>query len=51
MFLAIVISLIVGILFGGYGGYTWGRSVEAKAQAVAAALRQSAGSVDAAIKK
>jgi hypothetical protein len=37
--IAVLVSLVVGIGAGGYGGYRWGRSVEAKGQAVGAALK------------
>lgn len=34
MLTAILVSLAVGILAGGYGGYRWGASVERKAAGV-----------------
>ena len=40
-----VIVGIVALLAGGYGGYEYGRAAEAKAQAVANALKQSAAAV------
>jgi hypothetical protein len=45
--------LVVGavcILLGGYGGFTWGRSVEAKAQAVSAALKSADKAITTAVK-
>lgn len=49
--IAVVVSLVVGILAGGYGGYRWGRTAEAKAQAVGAALTQSVQNIGAGLKK
>jgi hypothetical protein len=46
-----LVVAILSLFVGGYGGYAWGRSVEAKAQAVASALKQSAVSIDTAVKK
>ena len=34
MLTAVLVSLAVGILLGGYGGYRWGASVERKAAGV-----------------
>jgi hypothetical protein len=45
--------LIVGAIctfLGGYGGFTWGRAVEAKAQAVAAALKTADKTISTAVK-
>ncbi len=48
---AFLAGLAIGIFAGGFGGFTWGRSVEAKAQAVAAALKTSATTISSAVKK
>lgn len=44
-----VIVGIIALLVGGYGGYEYGREAEAKAQAVANALKQSAAVVKKAL--
>ena len=44
-----VIIGVVCLLAGGYGGYEFGRAAEAKAQAMASALKQSAAAVKKAL--
>lgn len=48
---AFLAGLAIGILGGGFGGYEWGRSVEAKAQALLAAGEAKVKAVTTAIKK
>jgi hypothetical protein len=38
--LGYLVVLVVGVLAGGFGGYKYGRTVEAKAQAILSALKQ-----------
>jgi len=43
MFTAVV--AVICIFLGGWGGYEWGRSVEAKAQALLAEAKAKAGQI------
>lgn len=43
MLTAVLISLAVGILFGGFGGYKWGASVERKAASALNSVGKTVG--------
>jgi len=43
MLTAVLVSLGVGILLGGFGGYKWGAAVERKAAAAIGAASSAAG--------
>lgn len=47
MLTAVLVSLVVGVFAGGYGGYRWGAAVERKA---AAALGAAGGAIGQASK-